>query len=222
MTEQLKESITVRYNKLAGESCCLSCGGAINHAKIQPGDHCLDLGSGRGLDVIRMAESTGPSGIAYGVDISGGMIRKARKNAEKFHITNVRFIQSELESLPLDDNSINVVISNCTINHAKDKRAVYKEIYRILHKDGRIIISDIYSEEDVPAEYADDPTAVAECWAGAITKEKYISILEEAGFRDVVIVEESEPYNKGKIVVSSFTFIAYAQKSTSCCSKGCC
>jgi ubiquinone/menaquinone biosynthesis C-methylase UbiE len=169
-----------------------------------------------------MAELTGPSGIAYGVDISRGMIEKAKKNARKFNITNVRFIQSELETLPLDDNSIHVVISNCTINHTKDKLAVYKEINRILHKDGRIIISDIYSLEKVPEDYASDPVAVAECWAGAITKEEYIHILGQAGFKDMVIVEESEPYDKGKIMVASFTFIAYAYKESTCCNKKCC
>ncbi|MBN2442843.1 MAG: methyltransferase domain-containing protein [Spirochaetales bacterium] len=209
MNEQVKESITVRYNKLAHMSCCLSCGGAIKHAHIKPGEQCLDLGSGRGQDVIRMAEEAGPSGFAYGIDLSEGMIEKAKKNAHKFNISNLEFIQSELEILPIKDDSIDVVISNCTINHARDKGAVYKEIYRVLKKGGRIVISDIYSLDTVPPEYAEDPQSISECWGGAITKDTYIRVLEEAGFNEVVIVDESEPYDKGKIVVASFTFIAY-------------
>jgi len=208
INEQVKESINIRYSKLAEKSCCLSCGGAYSYARVQEGETCLDLGSGRGLDVIRMSEDTGPSGFAYGVDIADGMLEKAKRNAEKFNISNVEFVKSELDNLPFDNDVIDVAISNCTINHAKDKLAVYKEIHRVLSKDGRIVISDIYSVGEVPPEYARDPQAVAECWAGAITKEKYIHILNQAGFKEMTIAEESDPYPKGKIKVSSFTFIA--------------
>jgi ubiquinone/menaquinone biosynthesis C-methylase UbiE len=208
MNEQVKKSINIRYSNLAKQSCCLSCGGALSYADVKEGEICLDLGSGRGPDVIRMAEAAGPDGFAYGIDIADGMLEKAKKNIQKFHIKNAKVMKAELEHLPFDDRSIDVVISNCTINHSRDKAAVFRETARVLSEDGRIVISDIYSLSDVPSKYADDPVAVAECWAGAITKDKYIQILEEAGFHDVTIVEESEPYPKGEISVCSFTFIA--------------
>lgn len=197
--------IEIRYSELATQTCCLSCGGAINFAKPQKGEVCVDLGSGRGSDVMRMAELVGADGFAFGLDISDGMLRKAQRNAEKLGVANVKFKKSELEKLDLPDNTANLVISNCTINHAENKQAVWSEIARILKKGGRFVVSDIYSSEEVPEEYRNDPTAVAECWAGAVTKEVYKNQLEKAGFSNVEILEESNPYEKGKILVSSFT-----------------
>lgn len=203
--QQTTKAINVRYSELAESSCCLSCGGALNHGKPRPGEFCADLGSGRGQDVLRMAESVGSEGFAYGIDLSEGMLKKAKRNAEKLGIRNADFIRGELEALPLDDNSIDLLISNCTINHAEDKQAVWNEIYRVLKPGGRFVVSDIYSSEPVPMKYAKDPEAVAECWAGAVTKNSYMETLETAGFREVTILEESEPYKKGEIEVSSFT-----------------
>ena len=117
-------SINERYTNLSETTCCLSCGGAINHAGVQPGEVCLDLGSGRGNDVIRMAEEAGENGFAYGIDLSDGMVKKARTNLDKFGVTNAEIIQSEMESLPLNNNSVDVTISNCTINHSSNKEAV--------------------------------------------------------------------------------------------------
>ncbi|MCU0456495.1 MAG: methyltransferase domain-containing protein [Bacteroidales bacterium] len=97
------------------------------------------------------------------------------------------------------------MISNCTINHSYDKVAVWNEIYRILKAGGRFVVSDIYSTEKVPDEFRNDPVAVAECWAGAVTREEYLLQLEKAGFEKIKIIEESEPYAKGKIKVSSWT-----------------
>lgn len=210
--------INERYSKLAEETCCLSCGGAINHSNPLPGEVCVDLGCGRGNDVIRMAQEVGNQGLAYGLDISDGMIEKAKKNAAKLDVTNVQFVKSELESLKLPSNIANLVISNCTINHASDKTAVWNEIYRILKKGGRFVVSDIYSLDDVPDEYKNDPVAVSECWAGSIKKEEYLKIISEAGFIDVDILEESQPYAKGKIEISSFTI--YGKKAASCGCKG--
>lgn len=199
------DAISVRYDELAETSCCLSCGGAVNHGDPQPGEVCVDLGSGRGQDVLRMAEAVGDTGFVYGVDISEGMLKKARRNAEKLDMENVRFLKSELEKIPLESGSADLLISNCTINHAEDKQAVWNEIYRVLKTGGRFVVSDIYSSEPVPEEYAWDPEAVAECWAGSITKDEYFKTLKQAGFREVRILEESEPYKKGEIEVSSFT-----------------
>jgi ubiquinone/menaquinone biosynthesis C-methylase UbiE len=199
--------INKRYSKLAESSCCLSCGGAINFAEPQAGEVCVDLGCGRGNDVLRMAESVGENGFVYGVDISDGMLEKAKANADKFGYTNVKFVKSELEQIDIADMQADLIISNCTINHASDKLKVWHEIHRILKKGGRFSISDIYSLEDVPEEYRNDPIAVAECWAGAIRKDIYMNILNEVGFVDVNIIEESVPYEKGKIQIASFTIV---------------
>lgn len=208
--------INKRYSELADQECCLSCGGAIDLSMPQTGEVCVDLGCGKGTDVVRLREAVGETGFVYGVDVAEGMLAKARKQIEKFGYTNVSIIQSELEQLNLQSSVANLVISNCTINHTKDKRAVWKEIHRILKKGGRFVVSDVYSTEPVPAEYANDPVAVAECWAGAITKEEYLTILKETGFRNITIMEESKPYEKGKIAVVSFTVSA----STSSCNCG--
>jgi arsenite methyltransferase len=210
--------INERYSKLAEDTCCLSCGGAINYSDPKPGEVCVDLGCGRGNDVIRMAQRVGDQGLVYGLDISDGMIEKANKNAAKLEVTNVKFIKSELESIKLPSAIADLVISNCTINHASDKVSVWNEIYRILKKGGRFVISDIYSLEDVPEEYRNDPIAVSECWAGSIKKDEYMRIIADAGFSEVDILEESKPYMKGKIEISSFTIIG--KKAAACSCKG--
>ena len=203
-------SINERYTNLSETTCCLSCVGAINHAVVQPGEVCLDLGSGRGNDVIRMAEEAGENGFAYGIDLSDGMVKKARTNLDKFGVTNAEIIQSEMESLPLNDNSVNVTISNCTINHSSNKEAVWSEVFRVLKPGGRFVVSDIYATAPIADEYRNDPQAVAECWAGAVTRVEYLTMLEETGFTNIKILEESEPYAKGMAEVASFT--VYGEK----------
>lgn len=199
------EAINERYTQLSETSCCLSCGGAINNAKPQQGEICVDLGSGRGNDVIRLAEEVGESGYVYGIDISEGMIAKAKANMAKFEVENAEILQAELEKLPLDNDSVNLVISNCTINHAADKQQVWNEVYRILKTGGRFVVSDIYATSPISDEYRNDPVAVAECWAGAVTKDEYLTMLETAGFKDLIVYEESAPYEKGKAEVASWT-----------------
>ena len=201
----ITEAINERYTSLSETSCCLSCGGAINHAKPQPGETCVDLGSGRGNDVIRLAEEVGENGFVFGIDISEGMIAKANATLEKFEVQNARILKAELESLPLRDDSIHLVISNCTINHASDKPAVWGEVYRILKSGGRFVVSDIYAVQPIAEKYRNDPAAVAECWAGSVTRAEYLTMLEKAGFDDIKIFEESEPYTKGQAEVASFT-----------------
>ena len=201
------KEIQIRYSELAEDTCCLSCGGAIDYSKASEGETCVDLGSGRGTDVLRLAETVGENGFVYGIDVSEGMLTKARNNAEKLGVKNVDFIKSELEDINLPSETANLVISNCTINHAKDKLQVWREINRILKRSGRFVVSDIYSLAEVPAEYRNDPQAVAECWAGSTTKEEYLDTLVKAGFIDIEILEESVPYAKGKIEVSSFTIV---------------
>ena len=209
-------AINIRYGKLASSDCCLSCGGAINYAKAKPGEVCVDLGSGRGTDVLRMADEVGDTGFVFGIDISEGMLEKAWQNAAKLEVENVCFIQSELEKIDLADSSADLVISNCTINHAANKEAVWSEVFRILKKGGRFVVSDIYATTPIAEEYRNDPVAVAECWAGAITRDEYMNTLNNLGFTGVEIIEESKPYLKGKAEVASLTIAG--KRPSGCCS----
>jgi len=201
----MHESVQKRYGELAEKTCCLSCGGAANKVKITEGEKCADLGCGRGNDTLKMAGKAGAEGFAYGIDITDKMLETARRQAEKLGVANAAFIKAPLDSTGLPGSCLDAAISNCTINHAPDKDAVWREIYRILKPGGRFCVSDIYSIGAVPAEYKNDPDAVAECWAGAVEKDEYLDTLERAGFSDIRILEESEPYDKGKIQVASFT-----------------
>lgn len=198
-------AINQRYSALAESCCSLSCGGALALSDPRPGETCVDLGSGRGNDVIRMAEQVGPEGYAYGIDISEGMVEKARKNLEKFEIKNAEILRSDLTRLPLDSRSVDLVISNCAVNHADDKDAVWSEIHRILKGGGRFVVSDIYSLDTVPEEYRTDPVAVAECWAGSVPRDEYLGQLRRAGFEEVTVLDESSPYRKGRIEIASWT-----------------
>lgn len=202
---QVNSAINQRYTYLSETTCCLSCGGAFNYAKPRPGEVCVDLGSGRGNDVIKMAEEVGEAGFVYGIDISEGMIAKAEANLAKFEVSNAKILKAELEHLPLEIDSVNCIISNCTINHATNKMAVWNEVFRILKPGGRFVVSDIYATSPIPDQYRNDPEAVAECWAGAVTRDEYLTMLEEAGFRNIRIFEESKPYPKGQAEVASFT-----------------
>jgi arsenite methyltransferase len=197
--------INKRYSDLAESDCCLSCGGAISFSEPQPGEICVDFGSGRGADVIRLSDTVGEDGFVYGIDISEGMIRKAVTTAENLGVKNVKFIHSPLEKTTLEDNLADLVISNCTLNHASDKQAVWHEIFRILKKGGRFVISDIYSVDPIPDEYRNDPVAVSECWAGSVTRKEYLEHIENAGFSSIHINEESVPYEKGNARVCSWT-----------------
>ena len=211
--------INKRYSELADTSCCLSCGGAVNYSDAGIGEVCVDLGSGRGTDAIRLSETVGKDGFVYGIDISDGMIQKAINTAERLGITNVSFIRSPLEQISLGDGIADLVISNCTINHAFDKQSVWNEIFRILKKGGRFVVSDIYAIEPIPEEYKNDPVAISECWAGSVTREEYLEHLLNAGFKSIRIIEESAPYEKGKSRVSSWTVTG--EKSSGNCNCGC-
>lgn len=211
-TTNLKRMNTIeiagRYSTLANETCCLSCGGAVQKSEAKSNEVCIDMGSGRGTDVLRLAEEVGSAGFVFGIDVTEDMIRKANSTAIKMGVENVKFIQADLENIPLESEIAHLIISNCTLNHANNKVRVWAEIYRLLKNGGRFVVSDIYSSEPVPQEYANDPEAVAECWAGSITKAEYLAIIKATGFKDFRILEESTPYPKGKIEVSSFTITA--------------
>jgi len=209
--------IAKRYSGLAESACCLSCGGAANHAKPVRGEVCVDLGSGRGTDALRMADDVGSDGFVWGIDISEGMLEKAKATAERLGVANVRFEKAQLENLPIQSMSVDLVISNCVLNHAADKPKVWSEIARILKPGGRFVVSDIYSSTAVPDEFRHDPEAVAECWAGADTREVYLKTVQDAGFQDLSVLEESAPYAKGHIEVSSFTLQGWKPKLRRCC-----
>ncbi len=197
--------INKRYNDLAESTCCLSCGGALDHSEAKTNEVCVDLGSGRGTDVLRLAENVGKDGFVYGIDISDGMILKAQSTASRLGITNVEFIHSPLEKIKLPDSIADLVISNCTINHASDKQVVWNEIFRILKDGGRFVVSDIYSTEPISEEYRNDPVAIAECWAGSVTRDEYLQHLKNADFNSISVIDESAPYQKGKALVASWT-----------------
>jgi len=211
------KEIEARYSELATGSCCLSCGGAVDHGKPSPGETCVDLGSGRGTDALRMAEEVGPNGFVWGIDIADGMLDLARSTAARLGVSNVRFEKAELEHLPVPSASVDLVVSNCVLNHAADKAAVWAEIFRILRPGGRFAVSDIYSSLPVPEEFRNDPEAVAECWAGADTREVYLKTVQDAGFQELSIRDESDPYPKGAIEVSSFTLLGTKPVLHRCC-----
>jgi ubiquinone/menaquinone biosynthesis C-methylase UbiE len=213
----MTQAIEQRYSALSESSCCLSCGGAAGHCDPLPGQTCVDLGSGRGTDVLRLAEQVGPAGMVYGLDIAEGMLAKARRNAEKLGVSNVRFVRSELEALELPEQTAHWLISNCTLNHARDKAKVWKEIHRVLKKGGRFVVSDIYAVEPIDERYRNDPEAVAECWAGAVLRQDYLRYIEEAGLTGVRVLEESAPYDKGKARVASFTIAGMRPAGCGCC-----
>lgn len=203
--QELKEAINIRYASEA--SCCssLSCGSAYELAKIKEGEFFLDLGSGRGGDVLKAAKDVGPTGLAYGVDFTREMVNTAENTKKKLKIENAHFFESEIENLPFSEDIFDVIISNCTINHSKDKSRVFSEIYRVLKPKGRAIISDVLAMEKLPEEVVNDPIAWAGCYGGAIPKEEYFEAIAKAGFTDIEILEESAPYEKGGVMVKSIT-----------------
>lgn len=201
----LPGSIAKRYDALSKETCCLSCGGAFALAEINSGDICIDLGCGKGHDVLRMAVKTGAAGMALGIDISDGMLETAEKQADAMGLDNVRFIKCQLEEIDIESDFAHVVISNCTINHSLVQDKVWREIFRVLKPGGHFVVSDIYALAEIPETYRNDPEMVAQCWAGAVTKNKYSQHVQDAGFTDIVILEESAPYEKGQVHVASFT-----------------
>jgi len=217
-TSDILPAISARYNDLAEQACCLSCGSAVDKALAQPGEVCLDLGCGRGADALRLAEAVGDRGRVYGVDVTPGMLATARRTAEKLGVTNVEWLHATLDHVPLPSALVDLAISNCTINHAPDKHAVWAEVFRLLKPGGRAVVSDIYALLPVPAVYRDSPTAVAECWAGAVTREAYLTSLATTGFPKVEILEESAPYDKGAIRVASMTFMV-SKPNACCCSN---
>ena len=165
----------------------LGCGNPVAVADLQEGEVVLDLGSGGGLDVILSARRVGPSGVAYGVDMTDEMLELARANADAAGSTNVRFLKGHIESVPLPDRSVDAVISNCVVNLSTDKPAVFAEMARVLRPAGRIGLSDVVAEDRLtPAERALRGSHVG-CIAGSLSVSEYTAGLEAAGFADVSV-----------------------------------
>jgi SAM-dependent methyltransferase len=165
----------------------LSCGNPIASANLKEGDVVLDLGSGAGFDCFLAATKVGPNGKIVGVDMTPEMVEKARENAKKNKLENVEFKISEIENLLLEDNSVDVVISNCVINLSADKPKVFKEIYRVLKPGGRIAISDIALLKELPKKIQENVQAYVGCVAGAILIKEYQKIVRGAGLKDVQV-----------------------------------
>ncbi len=166
------------------------CGNPIAIASLKPGEIVLDLGSGGGIDCFLAAQKVGAEGKVIGVDMTTEMLELARQNAQKMHVANVEFRLGEIEYLPVADNSVDVVISNCVINLSPDKTQVFKEAYRALKPGGRLMVSDIVLLKELPESVRNDMSAWAGCVAGASLKEDYLSTIAAAGFKNVKIVSE--------------------------------
>jgi arsenite methyltransferase len=163
------------------------CGDPITLAALKPGQTVLDLGSGAGLDCILAAQKVGDTGHVIGVDMTPEMIERARANVSKLNLKNVEFRQGYLESLPVDHNTADVIISNCVINLAPDKAKVFNEAFRVLKPGGKLAVSDIVTDGPLPAPIKQSLSAWAGCVAGAVEAKDYIGMMEAVGFSDISI-----------------------------------
>jgi SAM-dependent methyltransferase len=176
----------------------LGCGNPTALAALRPGEVVLDLGSGGGIDVILSARRVGPEGKAYGLDMTDEMLALARKNQADAGVENVEFLKGHIEAIPLPDNSVDVVISNCVINLSADKDRVLAEAHRVLRPGGRFAVSDVVVRGEVPAELRRNVELWVGCVAGALEESDYRAKLERAGFVDVT-VEPTRVYELGEV-----------------------
>src|SRR6202522_1163407 len=196
----------------------LSCGNPTATAHLRPGEVVVDLGSGGGLDVFLAAKMVGPEGRAIGIDMTPAMIERARANAVSGGYTNVEFYQSTIDSIPLPDASVDCVISNCVLNLAPDKPAVFGEIARILKPGGRLAVSDIALKRELPEAIAHSMAAYVGCTAGAIRIDDYRAGLLAAGFEHVEIVDSGSDLNAYARVENQSDCCSPSMAEGSCCS----
>ena len=193
---EVAESIGYRSDDLQcvpeGANLGLGCGAPIQHLQLQPGETVLDLGSGGGLDAFLAAKCVGENGRVIGVDMTPEMIEKARGNAKRAGLDQVEFRYGRLEELPVEDNSVDAVTSNCVINLVPQKSRVFGEIVRVLRPGGRVVISDIVLDGELPEAVRSDLMAYVGCVAGAMQRESYFSKIEEAGLVGVEILQDSD------------------------------
>jgi len=182
-----------------GANLGLGCGNPVALASLKEGDVVLDLGSGAGFDCFLAAGKVGEEGRVIGVDMTNEMIDKARSNAKKGGYSNVEFRLGEIENLPVADNTIDVVISNCVINLSPDKGRVFSEAYRVLKPGGKLMVSDIVLLSELPDFIKRSATAYVSCLSGAVVEDEYLGMMKEAGFKDIEIVDET-PYPVEKLL----------------------
>lgn len=197
----------------------LSCGNPTATANLREGETVVDLGSGGGLDVFLAARKVGPNGKAIGIDMTPEMIDLAVRNAAKGGYENVEFHLATIDNLPLPDNSVDCVISNCVINLAPDKTAVFREIARVLKPGGRLAVSDIALKKELPAEIASDVSAYVGCIAGAVLIDEYKQGLRDSGFAAVDVVDSMADLNAYAKVEnqSGCCSPAMSETATDCC-----
>jgi len=174
-----------------GANLGLGCGNPVALASLKEGDVVLDLGSGAGLDCFLAAHKVGKGGKVIGVDMTPEMINKARENLNRGNYDNVEFRLGEIENIPVADNSVDVIISNCVINLSPDKRRVFKEAFRVLKPGGRLMVSDIVLTKELPNFIKNSLEAYVGCLSGAIMQEEYLDVMREAGFREIKVIDET-------------------------------
>jgi len=218
----------------------LGCGNPTALIELREGETVLDLGSGGGIDVLLSAKRVGPSGKAYGLDMTDDMLALARENQRQAGAVNVEFLKGEIENIPLHDNSVDVVISNCVINLSADKALVLREAFRVLRPGGRFAVSDVVVNGTVPEEIRQSMLLWVGCISGALEREEYRAKLAAAGFIDIsfettrsyniedarvflteagIAVDEIAPLVEDKF---QSAFIRAAKPNAACCEPGCC
>ena len=195
VSEEVSKRIGYSESELAevpkGANLGLGCGNPVALASLKEGETVLDLGSGGGLDCFLAANKVGKRGKVIGIDMTPEMVDRARENLRKSKLTNVEFRLGEIENLPVADNSVDVVISNCVINLSPNKKRVFEEAFRVLRTGGRLMISDLVLLRELPKSVTKSVAAYVGCVAGAVAKDEYLKIMRDAGFQNVKIVEEA-------------------------------
>ena len=195
LNEQIAKSIGYSDDEIDSASAAnlgLGCGNPTAMANIQKGETVLDLGSGAGFDCFLAVRKVGETGKVIGVDFSKEMIQKAKRNALKMKYKNVEFLYADIESIPLPNNSIDVIISNCVINLAPNKKKVFSESHRILKKGGRMYVSDIVLLKNLAEEIKNNEELLAGCVGGAILKNEYLNIVKATGFKVNILFEDKD------------------------------
>ena len=194
MTSNLYDEVETSAVPDAAIRASLGCGNPTALATLTAGETVLDLGSGGGIDVILSARRVGPTGRAFGLDMTDEMLALARENARAAGVTNVDFLKGQIEHIPLPDRSIDVIISNCVINLSSDKDVALREAFRVLKPGGRVAVSDVVMRGEIPSDVRRSMELWVGCIAGALTEDEYVSKLTSAGFVDVAI-ETTRVYN---------------------------
>ena len=194
---QINDKIRAKYAEESTYNCSLSCGNNLDFLALKNGEKVLDLGCGAGHETIQAAMQVGELGETFGLDITPEMLEMARQNAREQEISNICFVYSSIEQMPFDDSYFDAIMSNCVINHASDKKQVYREIFRVLRSGGRFVVSDAVSKEALPDDIKNDPNQWAACFGGAITEEDYLQSVREAGFANISIVSRREYLKNG-------------------------